>query len=142
MSTDEWSFFTSEQNPCGVLDDPLHGKMICKLKQGTAYCRVRCIKGYMYENTKKRTQWCRQGHWYPRKTPQCVPDPLSHHTGSKSRNRKYEYGRSTRSRLNPDIAEMIKLLGESEFSDIPAQRSNFDQFNFFEETGNCKPRVS
>ena len=68
----EWAFFTDLQNPCGRLEDPKNGKIICKLKQGTAYCRVKCGRGYMYENTKKRTQWCRNGYWYPRKTPQCV----------------------------------------------------------------------
>ena len=46
----------------------------------------------------------------------------------------YEYGRSVGSRLNPDIAEMMKLLGE-EFEDD----HEFENFGtFFEEKGTCE----
>ena len=99
MSSAEWAFFTPEQNECGELEDPKNGKLACKLKQGTAYCRVKCYKGFMYENTKERSQWCKNGRWMPRRTPRCVPDPFTKRTASKNSaaaGGSYAYGRSQR----------------------------------------------
>ena len=41
MSVEEWAFFTERQNPCGTLEDPINGKLSCKLKRGTAFCKER-----------------------------------------------------------------------------------------------------
>ena len=41
MSVEEWAFFTERQNPCGTLKDPINGKLSCKLKRGTAFCKER-----------------------------------------------------------------------------------------------------
>ena len=103
MSSAEWAFFTPEQNECGELEDPKNGKLACKLKQGTAYCRVKCYKGFMYENTKERSQWCKNGRWMPRRTPRCVPDPFMKRTATKNpavAGGSYAYGRSQRKKLN------------------------------------------
>ena len=61
----------------------------------------------MPKNTKEKSQWCRNGRWMPRKTPTCVEDPTS-----QQKSKSYAYGRSQRSRLNPDIAEMMRLFGD------------------------------
>ena len=107
MGSSEWDFFTPAQNPCGELKDPENAKLACKLRHGTAFCRVKCAPGFMPENTKEKSQWCRNGRWMPRKTPTCVEDPTS-----LQRSKSYAYGRSQRSRLNPDIAEMMRLFGD------------------------------
>lgn len=72
MGTSEWDFFTPEQNACGELKDPENAKLACKLRHGTAFCRVKCATGFMPKNTKEKSQWCRDGRWMPRKTPTCA----------------------------------------------------------------------
>ena len=72
MGSSEWDFFTADQNPCGELTDPDNAKLACKLRHGTAFCRVKCAVGFMPKNTKEKSQWCRNGRWMPRKTPTCV----------------------------------------------------------------------
>ena len=119
MSSAEWAFFTPEQNECGELEDPKNGKLACKLKQGTAYCRVKCYKGFMYENTKERSQWCKNGRWMPRRTPRCVPDPFMKRTVAQNpaaAGGSYAYGRSQRKVKWVNGVLIINRIGGSEIS--------------------------
>ena len=64
-----------EQNPCGELVEPENGKIACKLKRGSAYCRIKCDTGFLLGGNKVRAQWCLDSEWSPRNGPRCVPDP-------------------------------------------------------------------
>ena len=55
--------------------EPLNGKIACKLKRGTAYCRYKCHSGFILGGNGVRATWCQDGEWKPRKEPRCEPDP-------------------------------------------------------------------
>ena len=53
----------------------MNGKIACKLKRGSAYCRIKCNSGFLMGGNKVRAQWCQESVWSPSRGPTCEPDP-------------------------------------------------------------------